>query len=74
MEFFQEFRHSDSLIFVDPAMADGGRLYAGFGPEFPQAMARVCAQADIIVPNLTEALSLIHIFCGSTRTASNVFP
>ena len=51
MEFFQEFRHSDSLIFVDPAMADGGRLYAGFGPEFPQAMARVCAQADIIVPN-----------------------
>ena len=58
MEFFQEFRHSDSLIFVDPAMADGGRLYAGFGPEFPQAMARVCAQADIIVPNLTEACLL----------------
>lgn len=58
MEFFQEFRHSDSLIFVDPAMADSGRLYAGFGPEFPQAMARVCAQADIIVPNLTEACLL----------------
>ncbi len=39
-------------------MADGGKLYAALGPDFPQAMARVCAQADILVPNLTEACLL----------------
>ena len=58
IEFFQDFRTPDGLIFVDPAMADGGKLYAALGPDFPQAMARVCAQADILVPNLTEACLL----------------
>ena len=58
IEFFQDFRTPDGLIFVDPAMADGGKLYAALGPDFPQAMARVCAQADILAPNLTEACLL----------------
>ena len=58
LDFFQEFRASSPLIFVDPAMADHGKLYAAFGPEFPKAMAQVCAQADIIAPNLTEACLL----------------
>ncbi len=58
VKFFQDFRASDCLIFVDPAMADSGKLYAALGPDFPPAMARVCAQADILVPNLTEACLL----------------
>ncbi len=40
---------------VDPAMADGGKLYVGFDGEFVKAMKRLCKKADIIVPNLTEA-------------------
>ena len=48
----------DTLIFVDPAMADNGKLYPAFGPEFPKEMAKVCAKADIVVPNLTEACLL----------------
>ncbi len=40
---------------VDPAMADGGKLYAGFPADFPDDMARLCAKADIILPNITEA-------------------
>ena len=39
-------------------MADNGRPYAGFDADFPRAMARVCARADVIVPNLTEACLL----------------
>lgn len=45
----------DTLLFVDPAMADHGKLYAAFGPEFPAEMAKVVARADITVPNITEA-------------------
>ena len=53
--FFDQFKTETNLIFVDPAMADNGKLYPAFGPEFPKEMAKVCAKADIIVPNLTEA-------------------
>ncbi len=55
LDFFQRFRENDTLIFVDPAMADNGKLYPAFDAEFPAQMAKVCAKADIIVPNLTEA-------------------
>ncbi len=48
-----------AVRFVDPAMADNGRLYAGFGDDFPQQMARLCVGADYILPNLTEAALLL---------------
>ena len=47
-----------ALRIVDPAMADNGRLYAGFGPDFTSKMARLCDGADYILPNLTEAAFL----------------
>lgn len=53
--FFDTFRREGSLIVVDPVMADNGKLYPAFGPDFPAQMARVCAKADLILPNLTEA-------------------
>lgn len=56
--FIDRFRSKDNIVVVDPAMADQGRLYPGFGPDFPQAMAKVCACADLILPNLTEAALL----------------
>lgn len=43
---------------VDPAMADGGRLYAGLPEELVPAMARLVFSADVILPNLTEAALL----------------
>ena len=54
-DFFDAFKMEDNLIVVDPVMADNGKLYPAFGPEFPAEMAKVCAKADLIVPNLTEA-------------------
>ncbi len=48
-----------ALRFVDPAMADNGKLYAGFGADFPSKMARLCKGADFILPNLTEAAFLL---------------
>lgn len=52
---FGKFRTDDCLIVVDPAMADNGKMYAAFTPSFAQSMASLCAEADIILPNITEA-------------------
>ncbi len=59
VEFFEMFGRDDNLIFVDPAMADNGKLYAGFDVDFPQKMREVCAKADVIDPNLTEACLML---------------
>ena len=45
----------NGLKIVDPAMADNGRLYAGFDDQYVEAMRRLCQQADVILPNMTEA-------------------
>ena len=58
--FFDRHREDDTLIFVDPAMADNGALYKGFTPEFARAMGTVvCSKADIIDPNITEAAFML---------------
>ena len=53
--FFDQFNTEDNLLFVDPAMADNGKLYPAFNEAFAKHMATLCAKADIIVPNITEA-------------------
>lgn len=55
----EELADKDTLILMDPVMADNGKLYPGFSPEFAQGMAKLCGKADIIVPNLTEAAFIL---------------
>lgn len=57
-EFFHAFRGPDTLVLVDPVMGDHGRLYSRFTPEMVAGIGRLCAGADVIVPNLTEAALL----------------
>ena len=40
---------------VDPAMGDQGKLYTGFDMQYALAMRDLCACADVILPNVTEA-------------------
>lgn len=54
-EFFKQFKTPNNFIFIDPVMADNGKLYAGFDENFVKEMKELCKMADIIVPNLTEA-------------------
>ena len=58
LDFFDAVKSPDTLLIVDPAMADYGKLYSGFGDDFPAAMARVVARADVALPNITEACLL----------------
>lgn len=52
---FDDFKTPDNIILVDPVMADNGKLYPAFDEAFAKKMATLCAKADIIVPNITEA-------------------
>lgn len=47
--------NKNGKIIVDPAMADNGVLYYGFNNEFVKKMAGLCAKADYVLPNITEA-------------------
>lgn len=58
-DLISKFEGTDTLVLVDPAMADGGRMYTGFEKSFALEMATLCSVADIIVPNLTEALFML---------------
>jgi len=49
----------NGIVMVDPVMADNGVLYGIYSPEMAQGMAKLCARADIIVPNLTEAAFIL---------------
>lgn len=60
-KFFDDFRKEGNVVLIDPVMADNGALYKGFTKEFAAAMAKLCAKADIIVPNLTEASYMLDI-------------
>ena len=56
---FDAFRPKDGLIIVDPVMGDNGKLYAGFTDDFPAGMAKLCAKADVLVPNMTETALML---------------
>lgn len=60
IDFIDTVRQPDTLLVVDPAMADHGRLYAGFDDAFPAAMAEVVARSDVALPNRTEACLLTN--------------
>ena len=56
--FFEDFG-KNTLKFVDPAMGDNGKLYPAFDEAFAKHMTTLCAKADIIDPNLTEACFML---------------
>ncbi len=58
-EVIDMFHAPDTLVIVDPIMADNGLLYPNFSLEFARGMARLCQKADVIVPNITEAVFML---------------
>ena len=54
-QIFRDLLAEGGVRIVDPAMADNGKLYPGFDLAFAEEMKSLCAEADIILPNITEA-------------------
>lgn len=60
-DLFRRFRNDHSLMVVDPVMADNGKLYPGFTEDYARQMTELCAVADVIVPNMTEASLMLGV-------------
>ncbi|MCC8110664.1 MAG: pyridoxamine kinase [Ruminococcus sp.] len=71
-DFFDAFSDAKTQVIVDPVMGDRGRLYAGFTPDFAVEMRTLCQNADVIVPNMTEACLLLDMPYLSTYTETDV--
>lgn len=57
---FDMLKTDDTLIMVDPCMADNGKLYSIYNESMVSGMVKLCRKADIIVPNLTEAAFMLN--------------
>jgi len=56
---FKDLKMDGTMIAVDPVMADNGILYSIFPKNFPEGMRKLCSNADIIMPNITEAVLML---------------
>ena len=59
-DIFDMFRTPETLVMVDPVMADHGELYSLFTLDHVKGMAKLCGHADVIVPNRTEAAFMLE--------------
>lgn len=57
-EIFDTMLTAGGKKIVDPAMADNGKLYPAFDQAYVEAMKGLCAGADLLLPNITEACFL----------------
>ena len=57
----REFVAESGITFCDPAMADNGKLYGGLDENYARAMTELCLEADVMLPNLTEASMMTGI-------------
>lgn len=57
---FDMLKTDDTLIMVDPCMADNGKLYSIYNESMVSGMVKLCRKADIIVPNLTETAFMLN--------------
>lgn len=53
-DFIRTFRGSDTLLVVDPVMADAGKLYDTFSASLCKRISNLASRANIITPNYTE--------------------
>ena len=56
-----ELLNKDGIFVLDPVMGDNGKLYPAFNDDYVKAIRRLIKEADIILPNLTEACFLTGI-------------
>lgn len=48
-------------LLVDPAMADNGKLYVALNDDIVAGMRTIVKEADLVLPNLTEASFLLDV-------------
>ncbi|WP_294467132.1 pyridoxamine kinase [uncultured Anaerofustis sp.] len=59
-KIIEDNKENDPLIMVDPIMGDDGNLYMGLSKNVVKNMREMCALADIVTPNFTEASFILY--------------
>ncbi len=54
LDFIEHFKDENTLVFVDPVMADDGALYDTYDEKLCEKVKILTKKANIIAPNLTE--------------------
>lgn len=60
-DFIKQFADKNTVIIIDPVMADDGVTYASFDDEMCRRIKKLVPYADILTPNITEACILADI-------------
>lgn len=61
-----------ALRVIDPVLGDDGVMYRALPKDMPEAMRRLCRDADVITPNLTEAALLTGKPCRASDLSGAV--
>lgn len=61
VRFAESFRKEETVFLVDPVMGDRGKISPRCNEDFMRGYYDLLAKADIVTPNLTEALYLTEI-------------
>lgn len=72
IDFIDDFADENTIVYLDPAMADNAKLYSGLDDEYVDIIRRLCANADIISPNIYEAMFLVNGECHKDYTDEDV--
>lgn len=52
---------TNGKFYLDPVMGDNGKFYPGFDQNYADEMLNLCALADVVMPNQTEASFVYHL-------------
>lgn len=68
LDSISSFATKDTLVLIDPVMADEGKLYSCYNFTMVEAMRKLIAKADLITPNFTEACFLADLKQDDIKT------
>ena len=60
LDFLRRFRQEKTMVLVDPVMGDNGSAYGIYTEGLGKKMNQLVRNAQVITPNLTEALLLLY--------------
>lgn len=60
LQFFDRFCGNETMVLVDPVMGDNGKAYGIYTEGLRERMLELAGKAQVITPNLTEALLLLY--------------
>lgn len=72
LDFIGNFKDENTLVFIDPVMADDGILYDTYDEKLCEKVKMLTKKANIITPNLTELCILCDADYNETSKENSI--